>query len=242
MPLAQPERAMRVVLIDDDRMVLETITLSWPDPADQFDTFESFEALKALLYSPAFADVDCVILDLQLPDASGSQVLTEIRRLSDVPILMLSGWGDTEFRADLINRGIDDYVLKPASAKELHARVNRLTKRSKGLGAAELPESIAIGEVTYLPKERGFRHGLQFTELTHAEARLVEALISASGKPVPRNDLYHQAFGRPYREGEKVLETYISRLRQKLDDLENGSGNCLQTARGIGYRLASGFF
>lgn len=240
MPLAQPERAMRVVLIDDDRMVLETITLSWPDPADQFDTFESFEALKTLLYSPGFAEVDCVILDLQLPDASGSQILTEIRKLSDVPILMLSGWGDTEFRADLINRGVDDYVLKPTSAKELHARVSRLTKRSKGLPAAELPDSIAIGGLSYLPKDRGLRHGLQFTELTHAEAKLLEALISAGGKPVPRNDLYHQAFGRPYKEGEKVLETYISRLRQKLDDLENGSGNSLQTARGIGYRLAAG--
>jgi len=238
--LPQPELAMRVVLIDDDPMVLETITLSWPDPADQFDTFESFEALKTLLYAPGFADVDCVILDLQLPDASGSQILTEIRRISDVPILMLSGWGDTEFRADLINRGIDDYVLKPASAKELHARVSRLTKRAKGQPAAELPDTIAIGEVNYLPKQRGFRHGLQFTELTHAEARLIEALIAAGGRPVPRNDLYHQAFGRPYREGEKVLETYISRLRQKLDELEKGSGSFLQTARGIGYRLAAG--
>lgn len=240
LPLVQPERAMRVVLIDDDRMVLETITLSWPDPADQFDTFESFEALKPLLYSAGFADVDCVILDLQLPDASGSQILAEIRKLSDVPILMLSGWGDTEFRADLINRGIDDYVLKPASAKELHARVSRLTKRSKGLPVAELPDSIAIGDLIYLPKDRGLRYGLQFTELTHAEAKLLEALISAVGKPVTRNDLYHQAFGRPYRDGEKVLETYISRIRQKLDDLEKGSGSALQTARGIGYRLVTG--
>lgn len=229
---------MRVVLVDDDKMVLETIMLGWPDPADQFDTFESFETLKAFLYSPAFSEVDCVILDLQLPDASGSHILTEIRKLSDVPILMLSGWGDTEFRADLINRGIDDYVLKPASAKELHARASRLASRSRGQPTAELPDLITIGEVDFLVKERRLGHASQSTPLTHAEAKLLEALIAAGGKPVARNDLYHQAFGRPYRDGEKVLETYVSRLRQKLDDLANGSGNALQTARGIGYRLA----
>lgn len=228
---------MRVVLIDDDPMVLETITLGWPDPSDQFDTFESFEALKTLLYSADFTNVDCVILDLQLPDASGTQVLSEIRKLSDVPILMLSGWGDTEFRADLINRGIDDYVLKPTSAKELHARANRLTRKTRNV-PAELQDSIFIGAVRYLPNERRLQHGTHLTDLTHAEAKLLEALASADGKPVLRNNLYLQAFGRPYKEGEKVLETYVSRLRQKLDELESGAGNALQTARGVGYRLA----
>lgn len=230
---------MRVVLIDDDRMVLETIALGWPDPADQFDTFDSFEVFKPFLYSAEFPSVSCVILDLQLPDASGSQVLSEIRRISDVPIIMLSGWGDTDFRADLINRGIDDYVLKPASAKELHARTSRLTRRSSLQPTADIPEVLMIGNVEYLPGNRTLNHGRQIVELTHAEASLLDALISASGKPVSRNDLYYQAFARPYREGEKVLETYISRLRQKLEGLEAGSGNALQTARGIGYRLVA---
>lgn len=228
---------MRVVLIDDDRMVLETIALGWPDPADQFDTFDSFEAFKPFLYSAEFPAVSCVILDLQLPDASGSQVLSEIRRISDVPIIMLSGWGDTDFRADLINRGIDDYVLKPASAKELHARASRLARRSHAQSTADIPEILTIGNVEYLPADRALRHDRQLVELTHAEASLLDALIGAGGKPVSRNDLYYQAFARPYREGEKVLETYISRLRQKLEGLEAGSGNALQTARGIGYRL-----
>ncbi len=228
---------MRIVLIDDDRMVLETITLGWPDPADEFDTFDSFEALKPFLYSAQFASVSCVILDLQLPDASGSQVLTEIRRISDVPIIMLSGWGDTDFRADLINRGIDDYVLKPASAKELHARASRLTRRTSAPPMTDSPAILTIGNVQYLQQDRALRHGRKVLELTHAEASLLSALANAGAKPVSRNDLYLQAFARPYKEGEKVLETYVSRLRQKLEELEEGSGNALQTARGIGYRL-----
>lgn len=230
---------MRVVLIDDDLMVLETITLGWPDPADQFDTFDTFEGLKPFLHSSDFSSVDCVILDLQLPDASGSQVLAEIRKISDVPIIMLSGWGDTNFRADLINRGIDDYVLKPASAKELHARASRLVRHAILQPPAEIPGLVAIGNIEYSSLDRTLRHISQIIELTHAEAGLVNALVAAGGKPVSRSDLYYQAFGRPQKEGEKVLETYISRLRQKLEGLEEGSGNALQAARGIGYRLAA---
>lgn len=230
---------MRIVLIDDDRMVLETITLGWPDPTDQFDTFDSFEALKPFLYSPDFHATDCVILDLQLPDTSGSQILAEIRRISAVPIIMLSGWGDTDFRADLINRGIDDYVLKPVSAKELHARASRLARRAVSQPATEQSDIIMIGGVEYHSLEQTLRHTDGKIELTHAEARLLDALVTASGKPVSRNDLYYQAFSRPYRDGEKVLETYISRLRHKIEELDKGSEHALQTARGIGYRLVT---
>lgn len=228
---------MHIVLIDDDRMVLETITLGWPDPADEFSTFESFEALKPFLHTPRFLSVDCVILDLQLPDASGSHILAEIRSLSTVPIIMLSGWGDTDFRADLINRGIDDYVLKPVSAKELHARAGRLVRRAVAMPSAEERPAVLIGAAEYVPLEQVLRAGPVSTELTHAEARLLDALIAASGRPAHRNDLYLHAFSRPYRSGEKVLETYISRLRHKLDEIAPGSGNALQSARGIGYRL-----
>lgn len=230
---------MRIVLVDDDPMVLETITLGWPNPADEFHTFDSFEALKPFLYSPQFLSVDCVILDLQLPDASGSQILTEIRRISQVPVMMLSGWGDTEFRADLINRGVDDYVLKPTSAKELHARASRLVKRPPAPTAMDSRPTVLIGKVEYVATDQVLKYGATRTELTHAEARLLDALVAAGGRPVGRNDLYHQAFGRPYRDGEKVLETYVSRLRHKLDDLDAGAGNALQTARGIGYRVVT---
>lgn len=219
-------------------MVLETLRIGWPDPGDQLDAFDSYEALKPFLYSRDFSAVDCVILDLQLPDASGSQVLAEIRRISDVPVIMLSGWGDTEFRADLINRGIDDYVLKPASARELHARASRLVSRPAQRQASDR-QTIRIGGIDYLPTEQKLRLSGEETALTHAEARLLDALLAAKGRPVSRDDLYHQAFGRPYRDGEKVLETYISRLRHKLDNMETGAGQALQTARGIGYRLAA---
>ena len=139
---------MRIVLLDDAWTVLETISPGWPDADDKTDLYNIFEAVKPLLYAPEFGSVDCVILDLQLPDASGSQVLTEIRRISDVPIIMLSGWGDTDFRAELINRGIDDYVLKPTSARELHARARRLVHRARPASGQTAGHSVSAASFT----------------------------------------------------------------------------------------------
>lgn len=227
---------MNIFLVEDDADLIETIRLSWPEGGDQLEAFTSFEAFKPVLFSGGLASVDCIILDMKLPDASGTQIIAEIRRLSEVPIIVLSGWGETEFRADLINRGIDDYVLKPLSVKELHARVARLVRR-RAAPAPAAEEPAHIHDVTFDRMHRALRRGPDQVELTHAEAQLLGALIDAGGRVVSREELYFKSFGRARREGEKVLETYVSRLRSKLDQLEPASGDAIQTARGSGYRI-----
>ena len=173
---------------------------------------------------------------MQLPDASGTQVISDIRRISEVPIIVLSGWGGTEFRADLINQGIDDYVLKPMSVKELHARAARLARRRPpGPAATEPP--VQINGVTFDRSRRTLMRGAAQIELTHAEFQLLGALIDAHGRVVLRDELYLKAFGRPHKEGEKVLETYISRLRSKLGQMAGDAKSTIQTARGAGYRM-----
>ena len=94
-----------------------------------------------------------------------------------------------------------------------------------------------INTVTFDRPRRSLRLGNQETELTHAEFQLLSALVDAGGRVVQREELYLRAFGRPYKDGEKVLETYISRLRQKLGQLEHSTGDAIQTARGAGYRI-----
>lgn len=227
---------MNIILVEDDADLIETIQLGWPDGSDRLDPYTSFASFKPVLFSGGLAVADCVILDMKLPDASGTQIIAEIRRLSDIPIIVLSGWGETEFRADLINRGIDDYVLKPLSVKELHARVARLVRRrAMPVAADELP--ARINAVTFDRAHRVLRLGADQVDLTHAEGQLLSALVDAGGRVVSREELYLKAFGRPRREGEKVLETYVSRVRSKLVQLDAASGDALQTARGSGYRI-----
>lgn len=227
---------MNIILLEDDADLIESIKLGWPDEDDRIDSFVRYADLKPLLYSGGLGAVDCVILDMQLPDASGTQVISDIRRISEVPIIVLSGWGGTEFRADLINQGIDDYVLKPMSVKELHARAARLARRRPpGPAATEPP--VQINGVTFDRSRRTLMRGAAQIELTHAEFQLLGALIDAHGRVVLRDELYLKAFGRPHKEGEKVLETYISRLRSKLGQMAGDAKSTIQTARGAGYRM-----
>lgn len=227
---------MNIILVEDDADLIETIQLGWPDGNDHLASYNSYAGFKPVLFSGGLGSVDCIILDMKLPDASGTQIIAEIRRLSDVPIIVLSGWGETEFRADLINRGIDDYVLKPLSVKELHARVARLVRRrSAPPPVAELPAQIRA--VTFDRAHRVLRHGKAQMELTHAEAQLLGALVDAGGRVVSREELYLKSFGRARKEGEKVLETYVSRVRSKISQLDPASGDAIQTARGSGYRI-----
>lgn len=227
---------MNIILVEDDSDLIEIIQLGWPDGGDRIDAYTSYASFKPVLFSGGLAAADCVILDMKLPDASVTQIITEIQRVSDIPILVLSGSGETEFRADMINRGIGDYVLKPLSVKELHARVARLVRRKIiPVHAGETPAQI--NGVTFDRARRILCCGAGQIELTHAEAQLLGALVDAGGRVVQRDELYLRSFGRPHREGEKVLETYISRLRGKLDQLQPGSGDAIQTARGSGYRI-----
>lgn len=227
---------MNIILVEDDADLIETIQLGWPDGNDHLASYNSYAGFKPVLFSGGLGSVDCIILDMKLPDASGTQIIAEIRRISDVPIIVLSGWGETEFRADLINRGIDDYVLKPLSVKELHARVARLVRRRSALApAAEV--SAQIIAVTFDRAHRVLRHGETQVELTHAEAQLLGALVDAGGRVVSREELYLKSFGRPRKQGEKVLETYVSRVRSKISQLDPASGDAIQTARGAGYRI-----
>lgn len=226
---------MNIILVEDDPELVETIRLGWPDNADHIDAYPTYAQLKPVLFSGRLAGAHCIILDLQLPDASGTQIAADIRRLSDIPIIILSGWGDTEFRASLINQGIDDYVLKPLSVKELHARVARLVRPRAALSPTLT--AAQINAVTFDRPRRSLRRGDEELELTHAEFQLLNALVDAGGRVVPREELYLRAFGRPYKDGEKVLETYISRLRHKLGQLERTTGDAIQTARGTGYRI-----
>lgn len=226
---------MNIILVEDDPDLIETIRLGWPDANDRIDAYSTFADFKPVLFSGGLGTAHCIILDLQLPDASGTQIATDIRKLSDIPIIVLSGWGETEFRANLINQGIDDYVLKPLSVKELHARVARLVRPRASAQASIAP--ALINAVTFDRPRRALRLGDQEVELTHAEFQLLSALVDAGGRVVQREELYLRAFGRPYKDGEKVLETYISRLRQKLGQLESSTGDAIQTARGAGYRI-----
>ncbi|WP_018148770.1 response regulator transcription factor [Henriciella marina] len=227
---------MRVLVIDDEQTLLDTIKLNWPDPESRIVTATSFSEAKPHIYASRLADFDCVILDLQLPDASGSTILSEIKQIADIPVMMVSGWGDTKFRADTLNRGADDYVMKPVGVSELHARAQRLTGR-RAPSRHSAGALLYIGDCRFHPLARELSGDKTTIALTGAESALLESLARARGGAVTRQDLYMKAFGREGRSGDKSLETYIGRVRRRITEAGDDGDRRVQSVRGVGYRL-----
>lgn len=227
---------MRILIIDDEARLLQTIQLGWPDSDDEIVTATSFSDAKSHIYSGRLLEFDCVILDLQLPDASGSTILSEIKQIGDVPVIMLSAWGDTQFRADTLRRGADDYVMKPVGVGELHARVQRLAGRRTQMTRPD-SGALTIGLCNFDPLARELQGELATISLTGAESALLESLARANGNVVARQDLYLKAFGREGRYGDKSLETYVGRLRRRMTEAGDDGERRLKSVRGVGYRL-----
>lgn len=181
-------RAAKIILVEDDSDLIETIQLGWPDRSDRIDPNTSYAAFKPVLFSGGLAAAGCVILDIKLSGVSGSQVITEVQRVNDVAIIILSGSGETGFRADIINRGIDDYVLKRLSVKELHACVARLVRR-RNVPVHAPGAPAQVNGVTFDRARRVLRRSRDQSELTHAESQLLAALVDAGGRVVARDQL-----------------------------------------------------
>lgn len=232
---------MRILIVDDEENILRMVELNWPDRDDEIVTAASYADAKSAIFSGRLVEFDCIILDLQLPDASGSVILSEIKQIADIPVIMLSGWGDTQFRADTLYRGADDYVMKPVGTVELHARVRRLVDRRNQKSQPGVTP-LRIGPCTFRPRVRELQGEETTVSLTGAEAALLESLVRANGDTVAREDLYLKAFGREGQYGDKSLETYIGRLRRRMTEAGDDGDRRLKSVRGVGYRLFAGHF
>ena len=176
-----------------------------------------------------------VILDIMLPRVDGWEICRELRKLSDMPILMLTAREEEIDRVLGLSLGADDYVVKPFSPRELVERVKAILRRT-ARRAAPVHEFRHADLVLDIDKRRVTRDG-QPVELTAVEYKLLQALMSAPGKAFSRDDLLNHI----YRHGEavvdRVVDVHIGHLRQKLAD-DAAEPRYIETVRGFGYRFA----
>lgn len=182
-------------------------------------------------------EIDLVILDLMLPDVSGTEVCRGLRARTEtatVPILMLTAKGAETDRIAGFEAGADDYVVKPFSPRELSLRVDAILRRS---GTQEPQGSVSdvlrTGELTIdIPKHEARYEGT-LIDLTPLEFRLLRDLAERAGRVQGRHDLLERVW--QYQSGveTRTVDTHIKRLREKL----GGAAQYIETIRGIGYRM-----
>ncbi len=176
-----------------------------------------------------------VVLDLMLPDLSGTDVCREVRsdpRLKDLPILMLTARAEEVDRVVGFELGADDYVTKPFSPRELALRVKAILRRTEGEPQAG---SVLRRGALQLDAER---HRCTVdgspVELTAKEFRLLEVLMSRPGRVLSRQRLLDDVWGTDITVTERTIDTHLKRLREKL----GAAGDLIETVRGVGYRFS----
>lgn len=174
---------------------------------------------------------DAVILDINLPDGSGLSLLRDMRAAADrTPVLMLTALASVDDRVEALDQGADDYLGKPFDQRELEARLRALIRRD----AARKEETITLGSLTYVLKDRSATLDGRALDLTRREAALLDALIRHQGQYLSKTRLYDSLYGFDDADvGVNAIELYIARLRKRFAD----SDVAITTMRGVGYRL-----
>ena len=224
----ETEDRQRILLADDEssiRRILETrLKMAGYDVYTAQDGEEAVAAFNK--YNP-----DLVVLDVMMPKMDGYGVTREIRRSSDVPIIILTALGDVSERITGLELGADDYVIKPFSPKELEARVKAVLRRTNNREMVTPSGNIKIDTArrqVYRKNERMRLTGMEFS--------LLELLVNNSGQAFSRNEILQHVWAYPpdHRIDTRVVDVHISRLRSKLET-DPANPELILTARGIGY-------
>ncbi len=234
--IATESAPLHVLLVEDDPLIADMICGVWSSDDARFSRATSLQDALKRLRDPPVAGFDAVILDLQMPDGYGLDILSNIRDLTDAAVIVISGAGTSDSRADAINAGVDDYVMKPFSIRELKARLLRTLGRRK---PAETSDMIAVSASVSMDLARGMLvSGFGQQALTHAETRLLRALKEAEGHVATREALSRTVLWRDYSKQDKSLDVCISKLRRKIEDIDPDKSVLIRTIRGFGYKMS----
>jgi DNA-binding response OmpR family regulator len=178
---------------------------------------------------------DLILLDVMLPDGDGRDFCRDVRKESDIPIIMLTARGEEVDRIVGLELGADDYVVKPFSAGELVARVRAIMRRGR---ATARKGPITVGLITLDPAARTCTRGEEQVELAAKEFDLLHMLMANAGQVVKREDIMDEVWDPHWFGPTKTLDVHISWLRKKLED-DPAEPRYITTIRGVGFRFAA---
>lgn len=180
---------------------------------------------------------EAVILDVMMPGMDGFAVLRELRKKSDVPVLMLTALGDEADRIVGLEIGADDYLPKTFSSRELLARLRAVTRRARNRESAEdSPRELSAGALRLCEETHTAVLGHEALDLTTLEFAILAALLKSKGRVKTRERLIEEVSERRFDIFDRSIDVHVSSLRRKLgDDAKNP--RFIRTIRGIGYTL-----
>lgn len=224
----------KILVVDDEKKMVELVRAYLE--RDGYQVVEASDGRQALdVFQRTLPDL--LILDLMLPEIDGLEVCREIRRTSDVPIIMLTARDDDADKLIGLELGADDYITKPFSPRELVARIRVILRRAHPSPASP-PATACLVRGDLVLDEARFEatcHGHSLS-LTLTEFRILTALAISPGRVLSRAQLL-DTLGETYEGYERTIDVHIKNLRRKLEAAGAGQGCSIATVHGLGYKL-----
>ncbi|MBP0978793.1 MAG: response regulator transcription factor [Oscillospiraceae bacterium] len=218
---------MKLLIAEDEKSLNDVITKKLTHEGFSVDScFNGADALDRLLY----ADYDLAVLDIMMPEMSGTEVVTNLRREGkQTPVIFLTAKDTVNDRVTGLNLGASDYIVKPFSFDELIARIMAVMRTASG----SVTNSVTLGGLTlHTDSHITELDGKEIT-LTGKEYDLLEFLMINKGRILSKAKILSHVWGYDYEGGDKIVEVYMNYLRKKIDS--GRDEKLIHTVRGIGY-------
>ncbi len=221
---------IRILVADDNKSIAALIRRVLSEDGYAIDVAHSGEEARLLAF---VNDYDGIVLDLDLGDRHGFEILLELRAGGrPAPVLLYTGTEDSAAIIRGLDAGADGYVVKPVPNEELRARVRSLLRRGP---VSRVSEQLAVGELRLNRLTRRVTRGTRQLDLTPMELRLLEHLMLRAGQVVSRGELHDKVWDMHFDPSSNLVDAHVARLRKKLEAA--GAAVSLVTRRGMGFVL-----
>ncbi len=215
---------MHILIVDDEeliRSVIKDYILEEHYTCDEADNGESAISLVEE------NNYDIIIMDIMMPKMDGYQAIKEIKKIKDIPVIMLSARTEEIDKLQGFDIGIDDYVTKPFSPKELIARIKAVAKRNKEA------DIISVGNIILNNSSREVKIDGELIEFTHTQFELLKLFLSNVNIALSRDRIIESIWGYDYEADDRTIDAHIKLLRSKLGKYRNS----IKTIRKVGYKF-----
>ncbi|MBO5321294.1 MAG: response regulator transcription factor [Clostridia bacterium] len=222
----------KILIVDDDENICELLNLYLKK--DGFDTVLAYNGMQAVEYAEKFAP-DLILLDIMLPQLDGWQVCREIRKKSEVPIIMLTAKGETFDKILGLELGADDYITKPFDTKEVVARIKAVLRRTSDKENQQNIKEVRFEKLIINLTNYELTVNDKRIDTPPKELELLYHLASNPNRVYTRDQLLDEVWGFDYYGDSRTVDVHVKRLREKLENVSQEWS--LKTVWGVGYKF-----
>jgi len=226
---------MKILVVDDDKEIVELLSIYIKN--EGYEVIKAYDGKEAMTKVITEPNIDLMILDIMMPEMDGMSVVKELRKESDIPIIMLTARTTDMDKIKGLVAGADDYVTKPFNPLEVMARAKSLLRRSKKQMKSEEPDTLKIGPliINKDSHEVTTDQGVPI-QLTALEFGILHLLASYPNRVFSANDIFERVWQQESVVSAKTVMVHVSHLRDKIETATGGE-KVIETVWGVGYKI-----